>query len=253
MKKLFFSLMALVAVCVGLVSCDAAEDLIIKKLVEPACSKLAGLYENGDGSTLELTESGNYIYTADEAEPASSAMRTRAELGNHKIVLTGKFTVEAGDVVVLSGDVKGKVDTKNGNAEIKVGENELKLQAKKNTSKIATEDLVQYCRTWVIESQAKVDGKKVTISDKAYAEYFGSFGYPKKIIISALGTFCVECANDTYVGKWKTTAKKNTIYVEEGTFMGEIPFEISDFVKVTINATDNNGKAHTIEAILDEE
>jgi len=250
MKKLFFSLIAAVAVCCGLASCDAAEELIMKKFAEPALSKLAGNYESEDGSSLELTGSGNYIYSG--ADTTAAAASTRA-VADNKVVLTGTFTVESSTGnVILSGDVTGSVDVKNGSASIKVGNKEVDLKANKNKVQVTNEENNKFCRTWNVRKDARVDGKKVTISADEYADYFGSYGYPKSIIISAYGTFCVVCDKSTYLGTWKAGKDNNSLYVEEGTFKGDVPFVVTDIVKVAFSAADKQGKVHAIEAILEE-
>ncbi len=247
MKKVFFSLMALAAVSLGFVACDA-DDAIMGKLIElvaPKYSNQAGVYESEDGFTIELTESGNYIYTG------ASNSEAAAVRGAGVQIYTGTFTVTADDEIILEGDIKGNV--KNGKVEItEVGGDAAKisLHKKDNVTMDDSEEAMKLCRTWNVEEKAEVDGKRVTISDAAYAKYFGSYGYPKQLIISRAGTFCVVCANTTYAGTWKLNGKGKMIV--EGTPLEKgIPYNIGE--KVTIDfAMVDGGTKHVVKATLNE-
>lgn len=239
MKKLFFSLMAVVAVCIGLASCNG-EDVIIPKLIElfkPAHADKAGVYET-EGCTLELTESGNYV-VVDEG--------TRAA-GN---VYTGVFTVSSDGSVILTGSVQGSVDLEKGKADINVGGANVSLK-KKDTKKDESEEAMKLCRTWNIEPKAVVDGDPVTISAPNYEKYFGNYGYPKQFIISAVGTFCVICDKQTYAGTWHLT-KKGQLKVDNVPFADTaIPYNIGEDVTLEFAVAESNGKKHTIKAYLNE-
>lgn len=239
MKKIFFSLMAAVAVCVGFASCDG-EDVLLPKLINlvaPEFVDKASVYEAEGGNTLELTEAGNYIYV--EAD-------TRAK-GK---VYVGTYTISSDDVVILKGEIEGKVDTKNGKGEISVNGSSVSLK-KKNVKKNESDEVSKLCRTWNVEEKAVVDGTRVTISDDAYAKYFSSYGYPKQLIISAVGTFCVVCKNEVYAGKWKMGSKGHII-VEDVPFKEEIPYNIGEKVTVDLAVTEANGTPHTVKATLTE-
>lgn len=255
MKKLFFSLMAMAAICAGFVSCDA-DDVIgsaIEKFVKPQFADKAGVYEDGD-NTLELTESGNYIATIGQD---SNAPATRG--GSDVKVYTGTYTINMDGLIELSGELTGTVDVEKGKAEIKTPEGvSVDLKQKQNTKKYEDlgEDEKVLCRTWNIDEKAVVDGKKVTISDVAYEKYFGSYGYPKQVIISAAGAFCVKCDKKTFAGKWKLGAKGGLL-VEGTPFKEEIPYVIGEQVTIDFTVTEEAASStkaatHTVKAHLTE-
>lgn len=250
MKKFFFSMMALAAICTGFVSCDA-DDVIgsaIEKFVTPKFADAAGVYESGN-TTLVLTESGDYVATVGQ-DPNAPATR-----GANVDVYTGTYTINFDGLVELSGELTGTVDTKKGTASIQTPEGAtIDLEQNKDAKKYEDlgEDEKVLCRTWALQPKAVVDGEKVTISDPAYEKYFGNYGYPKEVIISAAGTFCVKCDKRTFAGKWKLGAKGGML-VEGTPFKEEIPYVIGEVVTIEFSVTEEaSGKSHTIKAVLNE-
>lgn len=246
--------MAAAAVCVGYVSCDA-DDVIgsaIEKFIAPKFADNAGVYESGD-TTLELTESGNYIATIMAGGQEAAATRGSAAAK----VYTGTYTVKMNGIIeLLTGELKGSVDVKNGKASVETPEGiKIDLQQKQNVKKYENlaDDEKVLCRTWELLPKAEVDGDKVTISDPAYEKYFGSYGCPTQVIISAAGTFCVKCEKKTFAGKWKMGTKKGHLMVEGTPFKEEIPFLIGEVVTIEFTVTEEtSGKNHTIKAVLKE-
>lgn len=236
MKKLFFSLMALAAVSFGCVSCTGSDDDEITKEVKletPKYADFASVYQ-GEGLRLELCEGGSYI----------AAIDTRA---TQKIFI-GAYTVSSDGELTMSGALAGTINTKTGVGAVMVANVNYPV-AQVSTTPKADEQTMKLCRTWNITGCYR---NKVKVNMAEYAQYFGEYGAPKQLVVSASKSFAVVCEKDNYFGSWDWKEKGKTITVLDVPFFtGAIPFNFGKYI--TCEAVVNvDGKNENFKLYLEE-
>lgn len=241
--KTFYSLfmMAVVAVCAAFTSCNSVDDDELEtkpyEFVEAAHFSDAAHYDiDALGSFLELTENGMAI--------CCIVNETRA--AGDKTVTTGSWKKNSdGDIVLNGSQLKGTL--KKGDKDVNFNVNGLQVTATRaEKAQDSSTDAKKYCNTWKI-GRTICDGSKVTISDPAYAQYFGEYGYPVQITFTSLNTFYCEMSKCSVTGSWKWNGKKMDVSADP--FLSSFEWVTDDEVALKF-AVKWEGQVHDFKVYL---
>ena len=168
-----FAFLFLMAGAVSLTSCSSDSSSESRTLDIPAYKSVSAIYQitqaSSQYSSIEFTESGNYIVTKKSSYNAP-ARRSVAEINSifsnpwsmaetrstsYGNIITGKYTVDGNKytlegfgtiTVVTSGDTAVSLEI------AETGSSSYTLTAAKNTQKAGSENTTKLCRSWRIAS-----------------------------------------------------------------------------------------------------